>query len=206
MPLRILESRNRNPGHCERCGARLAVGEGNLEYCVEDSGCPLHHDQGGYHLRCANGPECELRVADARKIADEAEAEAERKAAEQQEQETAWTMLVLRLTAGLEPTGYGPPLYIGTVRAGELVASAPEGIRSAADEVRRVDGDLVTVVYHSWIVRRYVAPERARVLRLLSAREMGVTVEDAIAALDKGYVGEDQRAMYQAVLASAGLR
>ena len=59
-------SRNRRAGYCERCDARLAVGEGRLEYCVEDSGCPKHHDESGYHLYCADSAACNVRAEESR--------------------------------------------------------------------------------------------------------------------------------------------
>jgi len=59
--IRHAAGRNRQSGACERCGHYLAVGEGRLEWCVEDSGCRRHHDEGGYHLYCLDGAACTAR-------------------------------------------------------------------------------------------------------------------------------------------------
>lgn len=53
--------RNRRPGYCDRCDRHLEIGAGTLEYCVEDSGCSRHHDEGGWHLYCADTTACATR-------------------------------------------------------------------------------------------------------------------------------------------------
>lgn len=60
---------NRRAGSCERCGEWLPAGAGRLEYCVEDSGCPRHHDESGYHLYCADPAACLARAKAAREEA-----------------------------------------------------------------------------------------------------------------------------------------
>lgn len=65
---------NRRADACERCGEWCAVGAGRLEYCVEDSGCRVHHDEGGYHLYCADADACTARRTARRAAAAEAKA------------------------------------------------------------------------------------------------------------------------------------
>lgn len=111
-----------------------------------------------------------IAAAEAEKVAKK-DAEAARDA--------AWRQTVANLTAGLEATGYGPMIYQETLKGAELLAQAPDGIRSAAyqhaiDAVYRLDSDIVTVNRYDWIVRRYTTPERATRLRneaILTAAE-----------------------------------
>lgn len=58
---------NRKPGACERCGHYLQSGQGRLVYCIEDAGCPVHHDYAGYHLYCLDEDACNQRREEARK-------------------------------------------------------------------------------------------------------------------------------------------
>lgn len=60
----------RRPDNCESCGAFLPAGQGRLEYCVEDSGCMRHHDEGGYHVYCLDATTCTARHLAAREAAN----------------------------------------------------------------------------------------------------------------------------------------
>lgn len=117
---------NRRAGSCERCGTHLAVGAGRLEYCVEDSGCLTHHDEGGYHLYCADATGCEQQRAERR--AARAVAAAQRAAALTAWQQIAtigeavdtlpeWTRTVRTIARLSDPvmphTGAYPAVYVG---------------------------------------------------------------------------------------------
>jgi len=119
----------------------------------------------------------------------------------------AWHARVAELTDGLERTQYGPTLYRADLEAAELVAERPDDVPASAsyhgetDVVcRTAEGDLVTVNRHDWIITYYVSPERARELRLASAREMQIDRDGAERGVKSGHIGDDQRAMYQAVI------
>lgn len=59
---------NRRPGTCEKCGQRLAIGEGHTYRCLgEASGCMKHYDEdGGWHTDCADTVACKARAEVAR--------------------------------------------------------------------------------------------------------------------------------------------
>jgi hypothetical protein len=57
------KSVNRRSGACERCSTYLQPGQGELRFCMADTGCMKHHDDDGYHLYCLDTVAC----AEARK-------------------------------------------------------------------------------------------------------------------------------------------
>jgi len=68
------KSVNRRSGGCERCGTYLQPGQGELRFCMADTGCMKHHDDDGYHLYCLD----EVACAEARKELVKAREEAKR--------------------------------------------------------------------------------------------------------------------------------
>ena len=119
----------------------------------------------------------------------------------------AWHARVAELTDGLERTQYGPTLYRADLEAAEIVAERPDDVPASAsyhgetDVVcRTAEGDLVAVNRHDWIITYYVSPERARELRLAEAREMQIDRAAAERGVESAHIGDDQRAMYQAVI------
>lgn len=62
----IPQGRNRKPGICDKCGQFLKPGQGILVRCIEDSGCPIHHDYSGWHVYCADEAACKARREEAR--------------------------------------------------------------------------------------------------------------------------------------------
>lgn len=162
----VAPDRNRRPACCDRCGVELPAGTGQLQFCPADCGCPVHHDEDGWHVYCPDRATCDARRTTQAQAEETARAAANAAKEALAAAEAAWHDQVAALTAGLVRTDAGPRLYLPDIQAGELIATAPEGVASRpyhheVDEVRRVLGDLVTVGRCDWVVWRWVSAQRA---------------------------------------------
>lgn len=53
---------NRKPDACGKCGQWLEAGQGRLVFCPADTGCPIHHDDDGWHVYCLDEAACAARI------------------------------------------------------------------------------------------------------------------------------------------------
>lgn len=134
---------NRRPGKCDHCGAYLQVGQGRLEYCVEDSGCMIHHDHGGYHLYCLDTDACQ-----ARHTAREAAAR-ERIARRDAENAQRDAVLALFESATVRLADMEADLYCQEHRGDERIELDP-GVYGSGRQYLLIGADTVALVHGGW--------------------------------------------------------
>lgn len=177
--------RNRKADHCRDCGTWIPAGEGELVFCLEDSGCLEHHDHSGYHVVCLDPAKCKTQRAE--NIASKkAEVEKQKaaglvKLAAAQKAESDGLAALAEATAGLVKT----TCKIALEGKGEALGSFKQGCYNTT--LSRYGSVVVLESYGMDDFRQYFyAPESAVDAAVLAwAGKVGLTLEAA-----QGWLGK----------------
>jgi len=201
---------NKKASDCENCGEWLKVGEGELVYCVEDSGCMKHHDNSGWHVYCLDGDACKVRREEAlvaqRAAKEAAKVKAAEEKAKQDAASEAYKAKRTELTAGMiaiscEPTDMATRGKVGAV----IASNSDRSIRLSLVECS-YDGNPIYredfSAHDDWRTFWWMPKALAKEACLAYAAKVGITVDKARDWMSKykGCAGEE---VYVAVIEAA---
>lgn len=196
---------NQKSADCDACGEWLKPGQGELVYCVEDSGCMKHHDNSGWHVYCLDAVACKTNKEAAKVARLQAVEEAKIKAAEKKAAEEAAIAAYKAARAvavGMVSVtcGMADPTKLVQVR---VVAQDNSGFYKLTLIEYTYDG--VTIYredangHDDWRTNWLVPPAIAKEACLAYAAKVGITVEKARDWMSK-YSMCSGAEIYQAVI------
>jgi len=196
---------NQKAGYCDSCGDYLKVGQGELVYCVEDSGCMKHHDHGGWHVYCLDHARCKANKEEAKVARQKAAEEAKVKAAEKKaadEAEAAAYKAARAVADGMVSVSCEMADPSKLVRVREVARDNSGSYKLTLSEftyngvtIYREDANS----HDDWRTYWLVPPAIAKEACLAYAAKVGITAEKARDWMSK-YSGCMGAEIYQAVI------
>lgn len=197
---------NQKSGSCDSCGEFLKPGQGELVYCVEDSGCLKHHDFSGWHVYCLDQAACKANKEAAKvarqKAAEEAKIKAAEKKAAEEAESNAYKTARDGVASGLVSVTCDMPDPSKLVLVREVARNNTGYYKMALAEYTYGG---VTIYreeangHDDWRTYWLVPPAIAKEACLAYAAKVGITVEKARDWMSK-YSGCAGAEIYQAVL------